>query len=97
MVLGGIACLWVGATSGVQADINFGTRFIHILSNGEIVPWLVLYGLVFGFAYGVHYKKVGSWIQSPSGGMKPNVDELSMGAVSRMEAKARAEESDADQ
>ena len=48
--------------------------------------------VLFGFAYGVHYKKVGSWIQSPSGGMNPNVDELSMGAVSRMEAKARAED-----
>jgi hypothetical protein len=40
---------------------------------------------VFGFAYGVHYKKVGSWLSTPSGGMKPNVDELSMGAVGRME------------
>jgi hypothetical protein len=49
---------------------------------------------VFGFAYGVHYRRVGSWLSSPSGGMKPNVDELSMGAVSRMEDAATDHETD---
>ncbi len=98
MIMGGIACFYFGSTSGVAVSADMGIRLVHILGNSQIFPWIALYGLVFGFAYGVHYKKVGSWIQSPSGGMNPNVDELSMGAVSRMEAKARAEvEAEAEQ
>ncbi len=91
MILGGIACIAVGSTSGTPPAADTTHRLIHVLTNGSIMPWLIMYGLVFGFAYGVHYKKVGSWISSPSGGMDPNVNELSMGAASRMEAQARGE------
>lgn len=92
MIVGGVALLWYGAMYGARPSIDLGIRFVHVLTDTSLMPWIALYGLVFGFAYGVHYKKVGSWLSSPSGGMNPNVDELSMGAVARMEAKARGEE-----
>lgn len=96
MVLGGGLLLWYGAVYGARPSIDMSIRFVHVLSDASLMPWIALYGLVFGFAYGVHYKKVGSWLSSPSGGMNPNVDELSMGAVARMEAKARDGEPKAD-
>lgn len=85
MVLGGVALLSAGATFGSRTPLDLSHRLIHVLTDSSILPWILMYGLIFGCAYGVHYKKVGSWIQNPSGGMKPNVDELSMGAVARME------------
>lgn len=88
MVLGGVACLVYGALYSAHTPLDMNVRFVHVLGNGSIMPWICLYGVVFGFAYGVHYRKVGSWIAARSGGMKPNVDELSMGAVTRMEAAA---------
>lgn len=91
MILGGIVALAYGASTSSAVTVDLSQRLVHVFGNGSIGPWIALFGLVFGFAYGVHYKKVGSWISSPSSGMKPNIDELSMGAVSRMEAKARAE------
>jgi phosphatidylglycerol:prolipoprotein diacylglycerol transferase len=91
MILGGVAALVYGYLYSAHSTPDMAVRFVHVLSNGSILPWIGLYGLVFGFAYGVHYKKVGSWISSPSGGMSPNVDELSMGAASRMEAQARGD------
>jgi hypothetical protein len=92
MILGGATALVYGWLCSVHSTPDMGIRFVHVLGNGSVFPWICLYGLVFGFAYGVHYKKVGSWISSPSGGMSPNVNELSMGAVSRMEAQARGDE-----
>ena len=90
MILAGFALLWYGSQYSVHVPLDLSVRFVHILGDGTVMPWVGMIGLVFGFAYGVHYKKVGSWISSPSGGMKPNVDELSMGAVSRMEAAEHA-------
>ncbi|MFO0633923.1 MAG: prolipoprotein diacylglyceryl transferase family protein [Nannocystaceae bacterium] len=91
MVFAGIGILAWGFGSGTHTQVDLSVRLIHVVTNGAIAPWIAMYGLVFGFAYGVHYKKVGSWIQSPSGGMNPNVDELSMGAVQRMEKASRGE------
>jgi hypothetical protein len=85
-----LAFLILGYSANYSAaiDLDLSVRFIHVLTNPSVIPWLALYGVVFGFAYGVHYGKVGSWLEKPSSGMKPNVDELSMGAVSRMEEAA---------
>lgn len=85
MVLGGGAMLIYGSQYGDPNPLDVSHRFTSVIGNGSIMGWIAAYGLIFGAAYGVHYKKVGSWIQNPSGGMKPNVDELSMGAVARME------------
>ena len=79
----------ISYSGAVEADL--GIRFIHILSNPDLIPWLALYGIVFGFAYGVHYRKVGSWLEKPSAGMNSNVNELSMGATDRMEESAGRE------
>jgi len=89
MVFGGVFCLVVGAMGGSPINPDMSVRLTHVVGDPAIFPWVAMYGLVFGFAYGVHYGKVGSWLTKPSGGMKPNVDELSMGAVARMEAKKR--------
>lgn len=94
MIMGGGAALLVGSMVSAKPSVDMGTRLIHVIGDGSLFPWIGLFGMVFGFAYGVHYKKVGSWISTPSSGMKPNVDELSMGAVSRMESKARGETRD---
>ncbi len=92
MIALGVAFWVVGAASSNALDIDVGVRLVHVIGNGSIFPWIALFGTVFGFAYGVHYGKVGSWLKNPSGGMKPNVDELSMGAVQRMEAAATEED-----
>ena len=94
MIVGGLACWVFGSQFGAALDIDLTVRFVHVLGDTSVLPWILMYGLVFGFAYGVHYKKVGSWIASPSGGMKPNVDELSMGAVGRMEAACNGHDHD---
>ena len=94
MILGGVAALVVGASYGVHHSADMGVRLVHVITDGSVIGWVATIGVVFGFAYGVHYKKVGSWISSPSGGMNPNVDEMSMGAATRMEAKARGEKTD---
>ena len=86
MIAAGLLMLWYGSQYSVRVPLDLSVRFVHVLGDASVIPWIAMIGLVFGFAYGVHYKKVGSWISSPSGGMKPNVDELSMGAVTRMEA-----------
>jgi prolipoprotein diacylglyceryl transferase len=88
MIILGLAFWAVGSQSAGVLNIDMSRRLVHVMTNGTIAPWIALFGTVFGFAYGVHYGKVGSWIQKPSGGMKPNVDELSMGAAQRMEAQA---------
>lgn len=92
MILVGVGFWVVGAQSEAVLNVDLSHRLVHVLTNGTIAPWIALFGTVFGFAYGVHYGKVGSWLKNPSGGMKPNVDEMSMGAVQRMEAKAASDE-----
>ncbi|MEM6990636.1 MAG: prolipoprotein diacylglyceryl transferase family protein [Myxococcota bacterium] len=89
MIVAGAGVLawgYFGSPTFHALDLNY--RFIHLLGDTAVLPWVAAAGLVFGAAYGVHYKKVGSWISSPSSGMKPNVDEMSMGAVQRMEESA---------
>ncbi len=88
MVVAGVAALYFGM-GHVATPVDMSVRYIHTVQNWATTGWVALFGLVFGLAYGVHYKKVGQWISAPSGGMKPNVDELSMGAVQRMERLAR--------
>lgn len=66
MVGGGVLCLAVGAQSSARADIDLGTPFVHVIGDPTLLPWIALFGVVFGFAYGVHYKNVGSWISAPA-------------------------------
>jgi prolipoprotein diacylglyceryl transferase len=66
MILAGGCALLHGYLFGVHRIPDMSVRYVHVLSNGSLMPWVGLGALVFGFAYGVHYKKVGSWISSPS-------------------------------
>jgi prolipoprotein diacylglyceryl transferase len=91
MVLGGIGILVWGSANGTHVSLDMSIRLIHIVSDSAIMPWIAMYGLVFGFAYGVHYGKVGSWLSSPSRGVSPMVDELSMGAAARAEGRNETE------
>ena len=93
MVAGGLAALVFGL-GGTATPVDMSVRYVHTVQNWAITGWVALFGLVFGLTYGVHYKKVGQWISAPSGGMNPNVDELSMGAVQRMERMARERQDD---
>jgi hypothetical protein len=88
MIAIGLGWLWYGSQWSATPSLDLTIRYVHVLFNGEIFPWIAMYGIVFGFAYGVHFRRVGSWLSDRSGGMRPNVDELSMGAISRMEAAA---------
>ncbi|MCX4246769.1 prolipoprotein diacylglyceryl transferase [Paraliomyxa miuraensis] len=65
MIIAGVLALFHGATYGVRSVPDMGIRMVHVLANTSVLPWIVLCGLIFGFAYGVHYKQVGSWIQHP--------------------------------
>jgi prolipoprotein diacylglyceryl transferase len=88
MIAIGVSWLWYGSTHHAAPTLDLSVRYVHVLFDGAIFPWIAMYGIVFGFAYGVHFRKVGSWLSDRSGGMKPHVDELSMGAISRMEEAA---------
>jgi len=98
MVAFGIGIMLFGyfGSPGVR-ELDMSVRLVHLLGDTAILPWVAACALVFGAAYGVHYKQVGSWITSPSGGMKPNIDEMSMGAVQRMEKSAAEPEDDAQE
>lgn len=91
LIVLGFVVLGYSINYSAPIDLDLSMRLVHVIANPSVFPWLLLYGVVFGFAYGVHYGKVGSWLEKPSAGMKPNVDELSMGAVSRMEEAAAHE------
>lgn len=90
-IVGGAVALAYGAGWGLQAPADMSIRWIHIVTDSSLMPWLPLIGLVFGLAYGVHYKNVGSWITSKSHGMGANVDELSMGAAQRLDRVMRGQ------
>ncbi len=98
MIVAGLGILaWGYAGSPTFHELDMSYRFVHLFGDMSILPWIAMCGLVFGAAYGVHYKKVGSWISTPSSGMKPHVDEMSMGAVQRMEKSAAGDQDDDDQ
>ena len=61
MVLLGALCFWSGARAGKLTAPDLSLGFVDVLTRGSLAPWLTLYGCLFGLAYGVHYRKVGSW------------------------------------
>jgi len=62
MVLGGLACLFFGVNGTSALHLDRSVRFVSVILDPTILPWIVAYGMVFGGAYGVHYRKVGSWL-----------------------------------
>lgn len=84
MVGMGLVCLMAGWASGAHVPVDTTVRLIDVVLNPAVAPWIAMYALVFGFAYGVHYGKVGSWLTPNTGGLNADVDELSMGAAARL-------------
>jgi prolipoprotein diacylglyceryltransferase len=86
MIVLGLAMLAYGLSSAsTNLPINVQFRFIHTLTWGPAIPYFIFTFIAACAAFGVHYKAVGSWISKPSGGVTPQVDELSMGAAARVE------------
>jgi prolipoprotein diacylglyceryl transferase len=85
IAMGLVALAWGLSSAGTNTPVNVHFRFIHTLTHGPVIPYFVLTFLAAAAAFGVHYKAVGSWIAKTSGGVAPNVDELSMGAAARAE------------
>jgi prolipoprotein diacylglyceryltransferase len=88
MIIIGLGMLAYGLSSaGTNIPINIQFRFIHTLTWGPAIPYFIFTFFAACAAFGVHYKAVGSWISKPSGGVTPQVDELSMGAAAREEGR----------
>ncbi len=80
----GLMVLAYGMSSaGTNTPINVQYRFVHTIASGTTLLYCVLTFFAAAAAFGVHYKAVGSWLSKPSGGLAPQVAELSMGAAAR--------------
>ena len=62
-ILGGMALIAYGSQFSVHTPLNLGVGLFDVLSDSAILPWVLSYGVVFGAVYGVHYKRVGSWLE----------------------------------
>ncbi|MCA9689829.1 MAG: prolipoprotein diacylglyceryl transferase [Nannocystaceae bacterium] len=84
-VLLGSGFLIYGAASGQNLAIDVSTRYLDTLANPELTLMFIGVFLVALLSFGVHYRKVGSWVTHGRGGVAANVDEMSMGAAFRAE------------
>jgi hypothetical protein len=83
-VLFGVLIMVIGASVGHNAAVDMQVRFVHTITRPDAVPYIIGTWFVAAMAFGVHYKKVGSWMNNQgSGGSGANVDEMSMGASER--------------
>ena len=86
MIMIGVVGLFIlGGGNAPLTPIDMSIRYVHVITDPSVFGWLAGIGAVCFLAYGVHFKKVGSWLTSLSGGVGPNVDEMSMGAAERLE------------
>ena len=84
MVALGVVVLGYGLVAGTtNLPVNLQFRYIHTLTHGPAMPYFAFVFLAACAAFGVHYKAVGSWVSKPSGGMKPDITEMGMGATER--------------
>lgn len=65
--IGGLA--WLVGSAGTNTALDLGVRWIHVASDPIILP-VVLLGVAAMFAFGLHYKQVGSWLDTPYAGGK---------------------------
>jgi prolipoprotein diacylglyceryl transferase len=86
MIAMGLMVLVYGlSTTATNVAINVHFRFIHTITDGPTIVYCTLTFFAAAAAFGVHYRNVGSWLSKPSGGVTPQVGELSMGAAARDE------------
>ena len=63
ILLGGLA--WIVGSGGQNTPVDLGVRWIDVASNPVIIP-VILLGVAAMFAFGLHYKHVGSWMSHSS-------------------------------
>jgi prolipoprotein diacylglyceryl transferase len=85
MIAGGLGILGLGLAGGANTPLDLGVRLTAVATDAALVPWLGLIFFVCFLAYGVHYKKLGSWVAPTTAGMAPTVDEMSAGAAERLQ------------
>jgi prolipoprotein diacylglyceryl transferase len=65
ILLGIIA--WIVGLAGADTPLDLGIRWIDVASDPVIIP-MVLVGLSAMFAFGLHYKQVGNWLDNTQAG-----------------------------
>lgn len=63
MVLGGVIALIVGM-GGKLTPVNLDIGWWEVMKDFSVSGWVLAFGAGFGMIYGVHYKKVGQWIDT---------------------------------
>lgn len=56
--------VWIRAASLTLTPLHLDVGWADVLSNVSVLEWVLPFSMIFFFAYGVHYKAVGSWIHS---------------------------------
>jgi prolipoprotein diacylglyceryl transferase len=59
--------VWIVGSAGTKTPLDLGIRWTQVASDPVIIP-VVVVGVVAMFAFGLHYKQVGSWLGSPPAG-----------------------------
>ncbi len=64
----GSSFLIYGANWGTNLPVDVSYRLVHVLTDPALLVWLVPIGIAAFLAFGVHYKKVGSWLGTHDAG-----------------------------
>lgn len=62
LVLFALGVLAYGWQVGVNTPVNRYVSWSQVTFDPKLFPWLATLGLIFGATYGVHYKRVGQWV-----------------------------------
>jgi prolipoprotein diacylglyceryl transferase len=58
---------WIVGSAGTNTPLDLGVRWTHVAASPGIIPVGVV-GVAAMFAFGLHYKQVGSWLEDPTAG-----------------------------
>ncbi len=83
----GIIAMSFGYAAGANLPVDMSYSWFGTLFHPQMGWYMLITFATAIFAYGVHYKKVGSWVHHRSEGMHSHVDEMSMGAAARAEGR----------
>ncbi|TPV96375.1 MAG: prolipoprotein diacylglyceryl transferase [Myxococcales bacterium FL481] len=62
MVVSGLAVAATQWRGGANTTLDISYRLVHVALDPQLLAWLVPISALGFFAFGVHYKKVGSWL-----------------------------------
>ncbi len=83
----GVAVLSIGFAAGSNLAVNMQVSWLGTMAHPQMGLYSLITFVAAILAFGVHYKKVGSWVHHRSEGMHSHVDEMSMGAAARAEGR----------